>query len=393
MAQNISQQQDIDDGDKEAAYGGQHFSEDRRSGEQRLSFDNRLSPHRAVSSPDYMWSMHKIPERTVDTIMKTYIIYHSSMKKVAEKVRLLHKDQVEIISPTWESFQDGWPNISFTPQEVNAITARNVEQVVYLGSFHSPANLFEQAAVVHALPKFRVKNFRIIVPWFATGTMERVEYLGEIATARTLANILDRTPFCATGPATITIYDIHALQSQFYFSDNVLIELKSAIFLLRQRLLSLPDVDEVSIAFPDDGAQKRFKRKFPEYPDIVCKKTRSGDKRVVSVHDGEPKGRHVVIVDDMVQSGGTLLECASALRAAGATKISCYVTHAIFPNESWRKFVKAHEEGLISHFWITDTLPTVSETEGVEPFEILSIAPLLGHMLTADSSQRGSQCL
>lgn len=101
---------------------------------------------------------------------------------------------------------------------------------------------------------------------------------------------------CLTGPATITIYDIHALQSQFYFSDNVLVELKSAIFLLRQQLVEM-DVD-VAIAFPDDGAHKRFRRKFPEYADIVCKKTRNGEKRVVSVHEGDPCGRHVVIVDD-----------------------------------------------------------------------------------------------
>lgn len=352
--------------------------------------DDVLSGKSVERTPQHLWTMSKSslrPSVHKPNNMKTFIIYHSSMKKVAEKIRALHSDQVEIMSPTWANFADGWPNISFAPSDVHDFTARDVEQVVFLGSFHDPAKLFEQAAVFHAIPKFRVPNFRIVVPWFATGTMERVEYLGEIATARTLANILDRTPFCATGPATITIYDIHALQSQFYFSDNVLVELKTAIFLLRQQLVAREDVHNISIAFPDDGAQKRFRRKFPEYPDIVCKKTRDGNKRVVSVHEGDCKGRHCVIVDDMVQTGGTLLECASALKAAGATEISCYCTHAIFPNESWRKFVKAHEEGIISNFWITDTLPTVGSLEGTAPFKILSIAELLGFLLTRDNAR------
>ena len=71
--------------------------------------------------------------------------------------------------------------------------------------------------------------------------MERVETLGQIATAKTLAKMLDNTPHCATGPTTITIYDIHALQEQFYFNDNVLVELKTAVFLLKQKLVDLQD--------------------------------------------------------------------------------------------------------------------------------------------------------
>ena len=78
-----------------------------------------------------------------------------------------------------------------------------------------------------------IRNFRVVCPWFSTGTMERVETLGQIATAKTLASLLSATPHCLTGPPVVTIYDIHALQEQFYFSDNVLVQLKSAVFLLK----------------------------------------------------------------------------------------------------------------------------------------------------------------
>ena len=56
--------------------------------------------------------------------------------------------------------------------------------------------------------------------------------------------------------------------------------------------------------------------------------------------EGDVRGRHVVIVDDLVQSGGTLIHCANAMRLAGAMAVSCYVTHAVFPNDSWRKCVE-----------------------------------------------------
>ncbi|RWV85518.1 hypothetical protein GW17_00052683, partial [Ensete ventricosum] len=72
----------------------------------------------------------------------------------------------------------------------------------------------------------------------------------------------------------------------------------------------------VTIAFPDDGAWKRFHKQLMHFPmvdcwteTIVCAKVREGDKRIVRIKEGNPEGRHVVIVDDLVQSGGTLIEC------------------------------------------------------------------------------------
>lgn len=86
--------------------------------------------------------------------------------------------------------------------------------------------------------------------------------------------------------------------------------METAVPLLLQRLVRLEDHASVSIAFPDEGAYKRFHSLFSGYELITCIKVREGNKRVVTVKDGIPAGRHVVIVDDLVQSGGTLQECA-----------------------------------------------------------------------------------
>jgi len=159
----------------------------------------------------------------------------------------------------------------------------------------------------------------------------------------------------------------------------------SGVNILKQRLEKLkadhPD-ETFAIAFPDDGASKRFKSHFDEYPQIVCKKVRNGDHRKVTIDSGDPTGCHVVIIDDLVQSGGTLIECMHGLFENGAAEVSAYVTHAIFPNESWRKFTEDHLSKKFSNFFITNSCPISEKLKDVQPFEVLSLTDdLMTHLL------------
>ena len=110
---------------------------------------------------------------------------------------------------------------------------------------------------------------------------------------------------------------------------------------------------------------------------------REGTKRIVKLKEGEPIGRHVVIVDDLVQSGSTLIECQKLLHRLGAAKVSAYATHGVFPNDSWKRFTSTGAGGQgFTTFWITDSCPqTVEVVEGVEPFEILSLAVAIAEAL------------
>ncbi|KAM0019724.1 putative ribose-phosphate diphosphokinase [Helianthus debilis subsp. tardiflorus] len=205
-----------------------------------------------------------------------------------------------------------------------------------------------------------------------------MEQEGDVATAFTMARILSNIPITRGGPTNLIIYDIHALQERFYFGDNVLPCFETGIPLLKRRLDQLTDADNIVIAFPDDGAWKRFHKQLDHFPMVVCAKVREGDKRIVRVKEGNPSGCHVVIVDDLVQSGGTLIECQKVLAAHGATKVSAYVTHAVFPKNSWKKFVHKNGENTkdaFAYFWFTDSCsPTVKNIENKAPFEVLSLA-------------------
>ncbi|CAL0314089.1 unnamed protein product [Lupinus luteus] len=303
---------------------------------------------------------------------KVVLFYCAETKCLAEKIAS-ETDAIELRTISWGKFPDGFPNI-FIP---NAQGIRG-QHVAFLASFSSPAVIFEQIPVIYALPKLFIASFTLVLPFFPTGTSERMEDEGDVATAFTLARLLSNIPISRGGPTSLVTFDIHALQERFYFGDNILPCFESGIPLLKRRLQDLPDSDNISIAFPDDGAWKRFHMQLQHFPTIVCAKVREGNQRIVRIKEGEPKGRHVVIVDDLVQSGGTLIECQKVLAAHGATKISAYVTHGIFPNKSWERF--GHDNGgnpesAFTYFWITDSCPlTVKEVTNKPPFEVLSLA-------------------
>ncbi|XP_030960963.1 ribose-phosphate pyrophosphokinase 4 isoform X2 [Quercus lobata] len=273
-------------------------------------------------------------------VKRVCLFYCDDTKALAERVAA-ESDAIELRSINWRTFDDGFPNL-FIP---NAQGIRG-QHVAFLASFSSPGVIFEQLSVIYALPKLFISSFTLVLPFFPTGTSERMEDEGDVATAFTLARILSNIPISRGGPTSLVTFDIHALQ--------------------------------ISVAFPDDGAWKRFHTQLQHFPTIVCAKVREGDKRIVRIKEGDPAGRHVVIVDDLVQSGGTLIECQRVLAAHGATKISAYVTHGIFPNRSWERFEYdngGNPDNGLTYFWITDSCPiTVRAVKNKPPFEVLSLA-------------------
>ncbi|KAK4387254.1 Ribose-phosphate pyrophosphokinase [Sesamum angolense] len=274
---------------------------------------------------------------------KQVLLFHcEEAEELARKVAA-QSDLIKLQCINWRSFDDGFPNLFIK----NAHDIRG-QHVAFLASFSSTAVIFEQLSEE-----------------------------GDVATAFTLARMLSNTPISRGGPTSLVIYDIHALQERFYFSDTILPLFVTGIPLLKQRLQLLPESDKVVIAFPDDGAWKRFHKLLDDFPVVICNKVREGDKRIVRIKEGDPTGYHVVIVDDLVQSGGTLIECQKVLAAHGAAKVSAYVTHGVFPKKSWQRFLHKSEdsEKAFSHFWITDSCPhTVKAIAEKAPFEVLSLA-------------------
>lgn len=87
-----------------------------------------------------------------------------------------------------------------------------------------------------------------------------------------------------------------------------------------------------------------------------------------------------MIVDDLVQTGGTLYECALALKAAGAKDVNAFVAHAVFPNGAWKAFSRTlnGSKAVFDHFWLTNSVPSVcSQLPTDDVFEVLDLLPMI----------------
>nr|GMD16650.1 ribose-phosphate pyrophosphokinase 4-like [Ipomoea batatas] len=202
-------------------------------------------------------------ESALKSSKKVCLFYCAEMKDLAERIAA-QSDAIELRSITWRTFEDGFPNLFIS----NAPGIRG-QHVAFLASFSSPGVIFEQLSVIYALPKLFVSSFTLVLPFFPTGTSERMEDEGDVATAFTLARILSNIPISRGGPTSLVTFDIHALQERFYFGDNILPCFESGIPLLLNRLQQLPDSDNISIAFPDDGAWKRFHKQLQHFPTVL----------------------------------------------------------------------------------------------------------------------------
>ncbi|MFZ2310956.1 MAG: ribose-phosphate diphosphokinase [Patescibacteria group bacterium] len=274
---------------------------------------------------------------------KKFIFYCPSQEKLAKDFG--GKDSIfELGTISWKDFPDGFPNVMIfnSKQLVNG-------DVIFLADFSCPKEIFRQLAVMYALPSYGIHSLKVILPFFPTGTMDRASHYGEIVTAKTLARMLSVIPM-AECPTQIYIFDIHAQQEQFYFADTVRVRCMSAMNLLLNKL----SCDEnTAVAFPDEGAYKRFGKYFSRYNKIICeKRRRENGERVITIKEGNPHGKRIFIVDDLIMSGGTILECAKVLDDLGAIKVSAYATHGVFPDKSWTKFVDANID-----LYITNSCP------------------------------------
>lgn len=140
--------------------------------------------------------------------------------------------------------------------------------------------------------------------------------------------------------------------------------------------LSLLDIPkDVCIAFPDDGAAKRFWEYFPHHKDkIICIKVRwEWDKRIVSIKEGNPEWKNIIIIDDLIQTGWTLSESADLFASLWALSVEVYSPHGVFPNHSEERLSNS-----ISKVTVSDTISdNNARKDTMNRMELVSIRPLV----------------
>lgn len=297
---------------------------------------------------------------------RKYIVFWA--EKMAPIALALHQQDPERFTLgeiTWQHFKDGTPNLF-----IKDVAKTENRHILFLACFDKAIKRMDQMYVIKSLCKRLIKSMTILLPFYPTGTMERDDKLGQVVTADIDAHDFSTLPR-PNYINKLVIYDLHTKHNEYYFNTNVTAKIASAMPIFINRLKTHHSDQQITIVFPDDGAYKRFKDFFHDYPLATCHKTRNGDDRIVTIREGEILNRDVFIVDDLVQTGGTLMECKAALVKAGARSINIFVTHAIFPEKSWEKFMDAG----IGVFYCTDSFPIASKINDQGPFKVLSLYP------------------
>ncbi len=314
---------------------------------------------------------------------KTLLFFTPAMRKLAEEIAgyrdpIFEHAPIELGEISWKNFPDTFPNL-----EIKNTKALRNAQVIFLMSIENQSEVFGVLSAMHRLAQLASHGFMVVLPYFPTGTMERRDKEGTVATASSLATLISAgMPPAGPGTVRLVTYDVHALPIMHFFGPNVSPYTKSATRILKDRL---QDKKDISVVFPDEGAYKRFKAMFQDeetsaelFPFVVCSKVRQGDKRVVTIKEGEVSGRHLVIIDDLIHTGGTLIECRNMLVANGAKTVGVWATHSVMENNAWERLANAG----FSFIWTTNSCPTTAaKLEGRTPFRVFSLAGSIARVI------------
>ena len=240
-------------------------------------------------------------------------------------------------------------------------------RVFIVGSTHpSSDNLMEMLLMLDAAKRASARHITAVMPYFGWARQDRKDKPRVPIGAKMIAKLLE-----TAGATRIITMDLHADQIQGFFEKPVDHLFASTIFVPYLQSLNL---DNLTIASPDMGGSKRAYAysKFLGSDVVICYKQRQ-KANVISHMEliGDVKGKNVVLVDDMVDTAGTLTKAAELMIERGALSVRAVCTHGILSGNAHERVENSALEELI----ITDTIPPKNESPKIK---VLSCAELFG---------------
>lgn len=237
---------------------------------------------------------------------------------------------------------------------------------VYLiqSTFSPSDNLLELLLLIDAAKRASAANVNAVVPYFGYARQDRKDKPRVAIGAKLIANL-----FSAAGADRLMTCDLHAGQIQGFFDFPVDHFSGSIIFVPYLKQFSKSNL---IFASPDVGGVKRA-RNFAQYFQtdmVVCDKQRKRANEVIGMQViGDVKGKDVVIVDDLVDTAGTLCKAAKVLKENGAQSVRAISTHAVLSGNAYENIESSELEELV----VTDTIPLRKECPKIK---VLSVAEL-----------------
>ncbi|SRR5690606_1391749 len=277
----------------------------------------------------------------------------------------------------------------FSDMEVFVEIEENVrgEDVFVVQSTSYPANdnLMELLVCLDALKRGSARRVTAVIPYFGYARQDRKTGPRTPISAKLVANLIT-----SAGADRVLTIDLHAGQIQGFFdipTDN----LYSAPVFCRD-IQERYDGDDLVIVSPDVGGVVRAravaKRLDSDLAIIDKRRERAGVSEVMNII-GDVEGRRCILVDDIVDSAGTLCNAAVALIEAGATAVSAYVTHGVLSGGAVARVASSPIEMLVT----TDSIQATEAVRVAKNIRQLTISPLLGEAVRRISEERSVSSL
>ena len=271
-------------------------------------------------------------------------------------------------------FSDG----EFLPSFIKSVRGSRV--FLIQSTMPSSDNLFELLQMIDAAKRASARHITAVIPYFGYARQDRKDQPRVPITSKLVTNLLE-----AAGATRVMTMDLHADQIQGFFEIPVDHLYSSSLFIPDIEKLKLLDL---TIASPDMGGSKRATRYGNQLGAevVICYKQRKQanqiDKMTVI---GDVSNRHVILVDDMVDTGGTLVKAAEMLIDQGAKTVRAYCTHGVLSGQALEKIENSKLEELV----ITNTIPQLKQSSKIRVLDVAGLFASVMQKVNSNESISG----
>ncbi len=263
----------------------------------------------------------------------------------------------------------------FSDGEINVNIGETVRgcDVFIIQSTNTPVNdnLMELLILIDAVKRASAGRINAVIPYYGYARQDRKTKAREPITAKLVANLLT-----TAGADRVVGMDLHAGQIQGYF--DIPVDHLSAVPILAEYFKDIVDEDTVIVS-PDLGGVTRA-RTFANILDlpiaIIEKRRPKANVSEVMNVIGDIEGKNVILVDDIIDTAGTIVKAASVLKSFGAKKVYGCATHGVLSGPALDRIQNSELE----KFVISDTIP-LSEMARVDKIEVVSVAPIFAEAI------------
>jgi len=277
----------------------------------------------------------------------------------------------------------------FADQEIFVEILENVrgEDCFVLQSTSFPANdnLMELLIMIDALRRASAKRITAVIPYFGYARQDRKPGPRAPISAKLVANMITQA-----GADRVLTLDLHAAQIQGFFdipTDNLF-----AVPVLSRDAKEHLDVGNVMVVSPDVGGVVRARALAKRLDSLLAivdkRRDKPGESEVMNVI-GDVKGKDCILIDDIIDSGGTLCNAAEALLKMGATSVTAYITHGVLSGGAVARITSSMLKELV----ITDSIEPTSAVQAASNIRVVSIAELMGEAVKRTALEKSVSSL